>query len=91
MDLDYDWRFNRPAARLTVHMTNRRAGAAVFDATLTLERCEITGKSLAATLLRYPFATPRVLAGIYWQALRLRAKRIPFHVHPAKGAGDRST
>jgi DUF1365 family protein len=26
----------------------------------------------------------KVVAGIYWQALRLRVKRVPFFVHPSK-------
>lgn len=84
MDIDYDWRFTPPGKRLTAHMESRRAGAKVFDATLSLERREITGASLAGALVGYPFATLQVVGAIYWQALRLWLKRVPFHVHPAK-------
>src|SRR5579871_5633581 len=84
MDLDYDWSFSVPGERLAVHMANRRAGDTVFDATLALQRREITGASLAGALVRYPFGTLRVVGAIYWQALRLWLKRVPFHVHPAK-------
>ena len=90
MEIDYDWRFTRPGSRLAVHMVNERAGSRLFDATLTLERREITGASLAASLLRYPFATLRVLAAIYWEALRLWAKNVPFHAHPAKHTEERA-
>ena len=84
MEIDYEWRFSAPGDRLAVHMINRRAGATLFDATLTLQRREITGASLAGALGRHPFATLRVMRAIYWQALRLWAKRTPFHTHPAK-------
>jgi DUF1365 family protein len=88
MEIDYDWRFTRPGQRLAVHMTNLRDGAPVFDATLALGRREIDGASLAGALVRYPLATLMVQRAIYWQALRLWAKRVPFHVHPAKRLGE---
>jgi uncharacterized protein len=34
--------------------------------------------------LRYPFMTLSVLISIYWQALRLWLKGIPFYGHPEK-------
>ena len=91
MDVEYDWRFSQPGARLAVHMQNRREGAMLFDATLSLERRELSGASLAGALLRFPFASLRVVGAIYWEALRLRAKRIPFHVHPAKQIVKKTT
>ena len=86
MEQGYDWRFSEPGPRLAVHMANLRSGTRVFDATLRLRRREITTASLAATLARYPVSSLRVLAAIYWQALRLWAKGVPFHPHPASTA-----
>jgi len=83
MDVDYDWRFGVPGADLRVDMANSRKGKRVFDATLDLQRREITGGSLALALARHPLGGARVLFAIYWQALRLWVKRAPFYRHPA--------
>jgi DUF1365 family protein len=91
MDLDNDWRFTVPGARLVVHMENRRLGKRLFDATLALERREINGRSLATALARYPFASLKGVARIYWQALCLWAKRVPFHPHPAQPNPEKAT
>ena len=82
MALDYDWRFSTPGARLAVHMENRQAGRKLFDATLALERREIGAASLAGALARFPLMGAQVLGAIYWQALRLWARRTPFYAHP---------
>jgi DUF1365 family protein len=82
MDIAYDWRFSTPGERLLVHVESRRAGHTLFDATLVLRRREINARNLAVTLARRPFASLVVLWRIYWQALRLWLKRVPFHAHP---------
>jgi DUF1365 family protein len=87
MDLEYEWRLSAPAAALAVHMSCLRGGAAVFDATLALRRRPLSGRALAATLLRFPWMTARVVTAIHWQALRLWLKRVPVHDHPAVRSG----
>lgn len=88
MDLDYDWRFTAPARRVLVHMDNLSRGDRFFDATLVMERREITGRSLAGALARHPFMTAKVITAIYGQALALWWKRCPRYPHPGRGAGS---
>jgi DUF1365 family protein len=80
MDAEYRVRLTEPGEQLRVHMESVRDGRVDFDATLALSRRELS----ARPLLRYPFMSLRVLAGIYGQAARLRLKGAPYHPHPAR-------
>lgn len=84
MNMSYVLRLTRPGQRLTVHMENHVAQEArkLFDATLSLESRPLNGPSLARALVSFPFMTGKVVAAIYWQALRLWLKKIPFYSHP---------
>jgi DUF1365 family protein len=82
MDQEYGWSFRDPAERLVVHMENFERGAKLFDATMTLTRREIAGRSLASALARWPFMTLKVVGGIHWEALKLWAKNVPVFTHP---------
>jgi len=86
MDVDYDWRFSAPAQTLAVHMENSRHNQKIFDATLELERREISAASLARVLVAYPLMTLKVIVAIHWQALRLWLKKVPVYDHPAKAS-----
>jgi DUF1365 family protein len=82
MEQDYAWNFSLPDESLNVHMENYEDGRKLFDATMHLKAEPITGKSLARILASYPFMTGRVILAIYWQALQLWRKRVPFFSHP---------
>lgn len=84
MNCRYEWTFAAPGEGLHVHMRNLDNGTLHFDSTLELERRPITARALNLTLIRFPLLTMRVSAAIYWQALRLRLKGVPFHTHPKK-------
>lgn len=84
MALQYDWRFSRPDESLTVHMDVLESEVRQFDVTLTLQRRQLSPASLLQQALRFPFMTAKVAFGIYWNALLLWLKGIPFHNHPDK-------
>lgn len=82
MDQEYVWAFRDPGERLTMHMENHERGGKIFDATMTLERREISGPALASALARWPFMTLGVVGAIHWQAFKLWAKGVPVFDHP---------
>jgi DUF1365 family protein len=91
MDRRYDWRFTTPADDLLVHMKVLDSERLEFDATLSLTRLPINGRSLARVLWRYPLMTAQVVTAIHWQALRLWLKRNPVHDHSAPSARTTDT
>jgi DUF1365 family protein len=82
IDMNYDWRFTAPGDTLAVQMTSLRQGKEIFSASLNLEQQPLTGGNLARALLKWPVMTAKVIAAIYWQALRLKLKGVPFCPHP---------
>jgi len=87
MDHVYEARATQPGVTLSVHIESLRAGTPVFDATLAMERTELTRASAARMTARYPFATARVLALIYGHAFGLKLAGVRVHPHPrADGA-----
>jgi len=80
----YHWRSNTPGRRLGIHLANSEGGELVFDATLALTAEPLTARTLNRMLLRYPFMTAKVAAAIYFEALKLFAKRVPFYPHPER-------
>ncbi len=90
MDHVYDWRLSEPSERLSVHIESTRppGGERVFDATLSLERCELTARESRRVLARYPLLTLRLTARIYAHALRLKLRGASYHPHPTATRGS---
>jgi DUF1365 family protein len=84
MDQRYEWRVAEPGETLSLHIENQENGRRAFDATLSLERRELTRASLAATTARYPAATLRILALIYAHAVGIRMRGVRTKPHPVR-------
>jgi hypothetical protein len=87
MGMEYDWRYTEPGETLRVRIGNYCDGTKIFEASMSLQRRAMTVSSLAGALFRYPLMTWKVIAGIYWQAGKLRAKGARFHPHPKAPEG----
>ena len=78
IDMKYDWTCTEPGKALSIHIENSLHDQLVFDATLSLKREEISKYALNGILIRYPFMTVKVVLAIYWEALLLFVKGVPF-------------
>lgn len=92
LDLDHALGFTEPGAdAFTVRMDDWRGDEHVFAAELDLHRLPLDRPTMGRALRRHPLPAQRVSAGIYWEALKLRAKHAPFRSHPAKVGRTRAT
>lgn len=83
MEQTYDLFVTEPGERISVHIASSDPdGRTVFDATLSLARRELTRRTLASLLARYPLQTVAILTRIYGHALRLRLRGAAYHRHP---------
>jgi len=84
MNQAYRWQLSQPGAGLAIEMENVEDGALVFRAGLALRREPIGRASLASALVRFPLMSAKVIGAIYFEALRLRMKGVPFYEHPRR-------
>ncbi len=84
MDVDHVVRMTRPSADWTIRMDDWRGNDQVFAADLDLRRLGLDRPTMGAALRHHPLPAQRVSGGIYWEALKLRAKGAPFRRHPER-------
>ena len=84
MAQQYQWTFSFRGPELRIHMNVIEQGRKHFDATLVVRRTLLARKQLHRSLRQFPLEAFKVVAGIYWHALKLKLKGAPFYSHPDK-------
>lgn len=74
----YSWKLSAPGEVLTVQLGVDDERGHIFQAMLNLKRHSFTKKSITRELIRKPVMTLFMVAGIYWQALKLYRKGVPY-------------
>jgi len=91
LDHSYEYAFSQPGSEVWARIHVRDGdGRRPLTAVLHARRHELTSRSLAALLLRYPLQPVQVIALIHFEALRLWRKRVPFHHKPPFVPGEGS-
>lgn len=84
MHLFYNFNYQVPDENLTFKMAIHDDKQCVFTANLLLVKKIMTPYQLDKFILSYPWMTAKVILAIYWQALKIKAKGLPFFPHPSK-------
>lgn len=79
---DYEFAFNIRPDQIAIRILHRNGNEGVL-ATLTGPRQPLSNRAILAMSLRRPLGAMRVIALIYWQALRLKMKGATYTNRPA--------
>jgi hypothetical protein len=82
LDQRYRYAFSEPGESVHARIEVLDGSGRPLQAVLAGKRQELTNRTLAASLLRYPAMPVQVIGLIHWQALKLWLKRVPFHHKP---------
>lgn len=82
MEQQYQWQFTINPQQIMIIMNNYEHEKLVFNACLDLKPKAMSSTNMAYILIRHPFMTLKVAAGIYYQAMKLWFKKVPFYPHP---------
>ncbi|SFD01248.1 DUF1365 domain-containing protein [Tropicimonas isoalkanivorans] len=81
VDGGYGFTFDIRPDRIGIRIDYRRPDGGLM-ATLTGPRQPLTDRGILASCVRRPFGSVRVMALIYWQAMRLKLKGATYRVRP---------
>lgn len=82
MELVYSFRVDPPGRALRIAILASDAAGPVLSAVHAATRRPLTDGHLALALIGHPLLTLKVVAGIHWEALRIRAKGVRLRPRP---------
>ncbi len=88
MDMNYQWLFKITNSNMRIHMKvtkknkEKNDPLKVLDVTFTGKHLPLTQANISKLIFKNPFQPLKMIFGIYWQALRLWFKKVPFYSHP---------
>lgn len=74
----YRWQIDPPGATVGVAIAVSDSRGQIFQARLQLQRKELTAATVRRLLLKKPIMTAFIIGGIYYQALKIYLKGIPY-------------
>jgi DUF1365 family protein len=80
MNMKYHWHIKPPGAHFNLRLDSRDEQK-LFSAGLAMTAMELNRTNLVNTLISIPLMSVKIIWGIYWQAMKLFWKRIPFVSH----------
>lgn len=82
MDMVYRWSVQQPSETLKLSLACYKEQRH-FTAAINMTKMSLNSKSMTNVMLSIPSMTIKTVAGIYWQALKLFIKRVPFYSYPS--------
>ncbi|HSM96116.1 MAG TPA: DUF1365 domain-containing protein [Rhizomicrobium sp.] len=81
MDSAYRFHIEPPGDSVLIAIRESECGNPVLHAAFSGKRQTLSDRNLALAVLRHPLMTIKIVAAIYFEALRLWLKRVPSHAH----------
>lgn len=78
LEMQYRWQVHNQADQLQLVIENYQHQQKIFSAWYRLERQPLTRQSLRQALIRQPWQNVQVIMRIYWHAMLLLLKGVPF-------------
>ncbi|MGK0374155.1 MAG: DUF1365 family protein [Arenicella sp.] len=82
MDLQYRWKYRIDESSFFIKMDLLQNDQSIFSATMQLNGKTLSRKQATLLPFRFPLICIKVVVAIYWQALCLWCKRVPFFSYP---------
>jgi len=82
MDIKYLWNFNIHPEKLIIRMELIKENNLVMNVNLKTSIQPVINKDLVTWTFKKPFQALKMFTGIYWQALKLWAKKLPIYTNP---------